>query len=432
MKAVQFLSPALLAAGAALLWDSASAQMPGTALEEQFCQVYYSLDDGNCNTLRQSVRSEIRGSGTPTLELGDPTQKPVLLFFHGWPDTYAMWANQFARFCGKGGEYACVATSMMDYNPDVEPADVSKLSWPLQADVLHEVVTGMGLKDITLVLHDFGSIVGSMYVARHPDVVKRVVAMDVGNSPAPNLYPPSEAMFNSLFFFQQNAIIAFREKNDTKMFENVRAMSAFAASQNPGLEPPCADCSIAPDTKVGIGYKTGWMHRNFVNEDPAWTSFFAQPYNEFDFAFSPTWPDHIPQLFLHATEGFHHPSLLTWLDGRGDGSRHAKIGHDHWFMVRSTVAETNDEMAKFFDATSVTQVTCGEIKDAYKSQQCCGNPGKQFTFAEGRHLMATANVDEQGLLADIENALENAKNKGGSKAVRRLAELIRREYQTYL
>ena len=136
-------------------------EKPMTILNEEFCQVYYILDDGKCESLRASIRSEIRGeSGTPTLELGDPSAKPVLFFLHGWPDTYAMWANQFAHFCGEDGEYACVAASMMNYNPDVPPADESKLYWPLQADVMHEVVEELGLKDITIVMHDFGAIVG--------------------------------------------------------------------------------------------------------------------------------------------------------------------------------------------------------------------------------------------------------------------------------
>ena len=121
-----------------------------------------SLRGLDCEAVQASVRSEVRGDGTPTLELGDPAERPVLLFFHGWPDTSALWANQFAAFCGEDGEYACVAPSMMDYHPDVAPAeDASRLSWPTQADVLHEVVLDLGLEDVTLVMHDFGSIVGS-------------------------------------------------------------------------------------------------------------------------------------------------------------------------------------------------------------------------------------------------------------------------------
>ena len=174
MKSVLILSPMLFAAEAlakravplsneasVITYSLQTTTAPSTILNEEFCQVYYALDDDNCEVLRDSIRSEIRGQGTPTLELGDPSEKPVMLLIHGWPDTYALWANQFAHFCGDGGEYACVAPSLMDYNPDVAPADESKLLWPLQADMIHEVVTELGLKDITLVIHDFGSVIGS-------------------------------------------------------------------------------------------------------------------------------------------------------------------------------------------------------------------------------------------------------------------------------
>ena len=70
----------------------------------------------------------------------------MLLFFHGSPDTSVLWANQFAAFCGEDGEYACEAPIMMDHNPGAARVeDTLRLSWPTQADVLHEVVLDLGL-----------------------------------------------------------------------------------------------------------------------------------------------------------------------------------------------------------------------------------------------------------------------------------------------
>jgi len=319
--------------------NAPTAAPASTVLNDQFCQVYYSLDDGNCETLRDSVRSEIRGNNTPTLELGYPSEKPVMLFFHGWPDTSALFANQFAAFCGDEGEFSCVAPSMMNYNPDVDPVyDQDKLSWPVQADVLHEVVTDMGLEDITLVIHDFGSIVGFQYTVRYPETVKRVVAMDIGNNVEGVMAPSQNA---SLFSFQLQAISAYLSQNSTAMNEVIQS-----------LAPPCADCQIAPDTDNGVEYLLGWMHYNFINEDPAWTSFFDEPEANFNFQVTPSWPEEVPQLFLYGTLLFVQDSLLTWLDERGDGSGHQQIGTDHWFMARTTANETNQAMAAFFEATS--------------------------------------------------------------------------------
>ena len=51
-----------------------------TLLDEQFCQVYYTLDDNlrTCDTLRSQVRAERRGNGTPTLELGNKETQPYV------------------------------------------------------------------------------------------------------------------------------------------------------------------------------------------------------------------------------------------------------------------------------------------------------------------------------------------------------------------
>jgi len=97
-----------------------------------------------------------------TLELGDPPRKTVLFFLNGWLDMSVLYAvGQPVRpFLRRGGRFRLRGTEHEDYDPEIEPADESKLGWPLQADILHEVVMDMGLKDTTLVLHDFGSIVG--------------------------------------------------------------------------------------------------------------------------------------------------------------------------------------------------------------------------------------------------------------------------------
>jgi hypothetical protein len=63
-----------------------------TVLDEQFCQNYYTLDDDNCPSLRSTIRSEIRGNGTPTLELGNKDTQKAMVLLHGWPDTSAIWA----------------------------------------------------------------------------------------------------------------------------------------------------------------------------------------------------------------------------------------------------------------------------------------------------------------------------------------------------
>jgi len=77
-----------------------SVKKADTVLDDQFCQHYYTLPDDDddtsnkidCPTLRSKIRSEIRGNGTPTLELGNKETQPAMVLIHGWPDTSAIWA----------------------------------------------------------------------------------------------------------------------------------------------------------------------------------------------------------------------------------------------------------------------------------------------------------------------------------------------------
>jgi len=71
---------------------AAASANKDTVLDEQFCQKYYTLDDDNCPSLRSTIRSEIRGNGTPTLELGNKDTQKAMVLLHGWPDTSALWA----------------------------------------------------------------------------------------------------------------------------------------------------------------------------------------------------------------------------------------------------------------------------------------------------------------------------------------------------
>ena len=116
----------------------------------------------------------------PTLELGN-AGKPPMVFLHGWPDTSALWANQFEHFCGGvASAFFCVALSLFDYHPDVPPRPVANLFQDTQVAAFHRVLAEeMGLRDVTFVIFDWDAAMGFQFFYRYPSLVKRVVAMDI-------------------------------------------------------------------------------------------------------------------------------------------------------------------------------------------------------------------------------------------------------------
>jgi len=69
------------------------------------------------------------------------------------------------------------------------------------------------------------------------------------------------------------------------------------------------------------------------------------------------------------------------------------------------------------------EVTCGDVKAAYKRSKCCGNPEFKFSMPD-RRLKSTGNADGEDILRDVEDALQQAMSRGGKQAARRLAKSI--------
>jgi pimeloyl-ACP methyl ester carboxylesterase len=345
IRAVAVLGLAVLLG---LIASSVGKRDRNEILDEQFCQVYYTLPSGECSELRSRVRSEVRGNGTPTLELGNKDTQPAMVFLHGWPDTSAVWANQFAEFCGEDNEYFCVAPSWIDFHPDYPPAKQPTLYSRQRRDFL-AVIEDLGLRDITFVVFDFGSILGYQMLHLYPDLFNKVISIDipmrVGIPIAP--YPDLK---EHLPTYQQNNIEAFLSNDNDIMTQNMVTL-VWAA--------PCIGCKIAPSeggvqakphAASGIGARTGWPYYNFVRMDEPWTSDgFDVPVEDWKFSFAPTFPSSTPLLYLWNTEGFQQPSWFQWIEQRADGSQHTQINlknTDHWMQVRHPVA-VNSEISEW-------------------------------------------------------------------------------------
>jgi pimeloyl-ACP methyl ester carboxylesterase len=216
IRAVAVLGLAVLLG---LIASSVGKRDRNEILDEQFCQVYYTLPSGECSELRSRVRSEVRGNGTPTLELGNKDTQPAMVFLHGWPDTSAVWANQFAEFCGEDNEYFCVAPSWIDFHPDYPPAKQPTLYSRQRRDFL-AVIEDLGLRDITFVVFDFGSILGYQMLHLYPDLFNKVISIDipmrVGAPIAP--YPDLKEYLPT---YQQNNIEAFLSNDNDIMTQNM-------------------------------------------------------------------------------------------------------------------------------------------------------------------------------------------------------------------
>jgi haloalkane dehalogenase len=119
--------------------------------EYPFAHHYFQLPAGRMHYIDE-------GSGSP------------IVFVHGTPTWSFLYRKLIRRL---SAEYRCLAIDHLGFGLSEKPAGFAYTP-QAHADNLEAFVDGLGLKDITLVVHDFGGPIGLAYALRHPQNVARV------------------------------------------------------------------------------------------------------------------------------------------------------------------------------------------------------------------------------------------------------------------
>lgn len=118
----------------------------------------------------------IRGS---TMSYVDEGQGDPVLFLHGNPTSSYLWRNIIPYVTGTNRAIAPDLIGMGDSDkPDID------YRLPTHAEYLDEFISGLGLKHITLVVHDWGSALGMRYARLNPDKVRAIAVMEPIMPPA--------------------------------------------------------------------------------------------------------------------------------------------------------------------------------------------------------------------------------------------------------
>jgi pimeloyl-ACP methyl ester carboxylesterase len=141
------------------------------------------------------VEVHIEGEGADTI-----------VMLHGWPDTYRLWDAQVAALCGA---YRCVRFSLPGFEPGKPPCPTSLVD---TVALIHRIVRIVSPdRPVILLQHDWGSIFGNQFALRHPQLVSRIVCVDVGDALSPafarQLSLGAKAM---VFYYQMWLALAWR------------------------------------------------------------------------------------------------------------------------------------------------------------------------------------------------------------------------------
>lgn len=103
----------------------------------------------------------------------DEGQGPVLVFLHGNPTSSYLWRNVIKPL---SSHYRCIALDLIGFGKSDKPdLDYRFLT---HYNFVEGFVQALKLKDMTLVLHDWGGPLGFRLAQRHPDLVSGICFME--------------------------------------------------------------------------------------------------------------------------------------------------------------------------------------------------------------------------------------------------------------
>lgn len=134
---------------------------------------------------------EVFGSRMHYIEKG--TGDPIV-FIHGNPTWSYLWRNVLPHLVPHG---RCIALDLIGYGRSDKPHIDYK--WTNQARYVEEFFRKMGLKNVVLVLHDWGVSLGLNYAMRHESQVKAIAFMEGIFKTFPQWEDFSSPEFRALF-----------------------------------------------------------------------------------------------------------------------------------------------------------------------------------------------------------------------------------------
>jgi haloalkane dehalogenase len=108
----------------------------------------------------------------------DEGDGPPVLLLHGEPTSSYLWRHLIPPLVANG--YRAIAPDLIGFGRSDKPADVSWYSYDRHVASIAQLVDGLGLRGITLVVHDWGGPIGLRFAVEHEELVDRLVILDTG------------------------------------------------------------------------------------------------------------------------------------------------------------------------------------------------------------------------------------------------------------
>lgn len=126
------------------------------------------------NTSEYPFQSHWFSVGKHRMHYLDEGKGDCILFVHGTPS----WSFDFRNIIKSlRNHYRCIAADHIGFGLSDKPADYD-YTIQQHCNTLQNFILEKQLKDITLVVHDFGGPIGLHFAIKHPERIKRIVILN--------------------------------------------------------------------------------------------------------------------------------------------------------------------------------------------------------------------------------------------------------------
>lgn len=116
-----------------------------------------------------------------TLRVAEMGSGPLVLFCHGWPESWYSWRHQLKAVADAG--FRAVAPDMRGYGSSEAPSPIEAYTQMHLVGDMVGLVTALGEKQAVVVGHDWGAPVAWNSALLRPDMFRAVVGMSVPWTP---------------------------------------------------------------------------------------------------------------------------------------------------------------------------------------------------------------------------------------------------------
>jgi len=130
----------------------------------------------------EDAYADVNGIRLHYVTAGQPEQRPLVVFLHGFPEFWYAWKDQLTTF---GADYHAVAPDMRGYNLSSKPDAVEQYRVRHVVEDVRQLVTGLGHDRFILIGHDWGGAVAWAFALSHPEMLDGLVVV---NAPHPGVF----------------------------------------------------------------------------------------------------------------------------------------------------------------------------------------------------------------------------------------------------